>query len=387
MKFKHLKIILIAMLISVFTETAFAANFKDACFYIKSKWENERLAAINDFIELDNENAVPFLARAVSDKTPAVRKRAAEALIKLGNLQDSITVPALLEQIKIEPDIPTLGVLIFALGNFSGEENTVKTFKEEFKSYEAEQKYNVLDALIPLAVNHKAAYLNFFEIITESQNSDDALLRLHAVINMGEFGDREYVTAPLIKALSDKYDDIRAMSCKYLGIIKPQQAIRPLVMVGLNDKSPMVRRKSVIAVRNYAHHDTFDFFKNILEFDLDGEVRGEAALAFIDLKDRRALPYLKNALLDSPNVVRLNSAYALAFFDDDKGQEELVWFLWEQNLPAYRQRAIKGLAMLNNRSVIDDLQRALSDWDDIVRETAFQALRHKWKHDVRTEPR
>ncbi|HNY10784.1 MAG TPA: HEAT repeat domain-containing protein, partial [Candidatus Wallbacteria bacterium] len=115
----------------------------------------------------------------------------------------------------------------------------------------------------------------------------------------------------------------------------------------------------------------------------DGEVRGEAALSFIDLEDRRAIrPLITLGLVDAANVVRLNSAYALSTFDSSAGEGVLVWFLWEQNLASYRQRAVSGLANIRSRSVIQHLQRALSDWDDIVRDTAFYALRNKWGYNI-----
>jgi len=351
---------------------------------MKSKWENERLAALQTFMELDDERAVPFILKGIGDPMPAVRARASEALIKLGHVNDRISVPAILAQIAEEPDSKTLAELIYALGTFSDSENTAMSFKSDFKNYKRDQKYAVVDSMIPLISRHRLAYTRFFEIVrTAALATDDDLLRLHAVINMGEFGDPEYVLKPLLRTLGDKNDEVRAVTCKYMGLIKHFDALHPLILRGLNDVSPVVRRAAVIAVRNYSHPDTYAFFQKVLATDIDGEVRGEAALSFIDLEDRRAIrPLITLGLVDAANVVRLNSAYALSTFDNSAGEGVLVWFLWEQNLASYRQRAVSGLANIRSRSVIQHLQRALSDWDDIVRDTAFYALRNKWGYNI-----
>ena len=359
---------------------ASTGEFDDACFFMKSKWENERLSALQTFMELDDERAVPFILKGIGDPVAEVRKRAAQALIKLGHINDRMSVPALLSQIEQDPDPKALAELIYALGTFSDSENTAMSFKSDFKNYKREHKCQVIDALTPLISKHRLAYTRFFEIVSAAAIApDDELLRLHAVINMGEFGDPEYVLKPLLGTLTDKNDEVRAVTCRYLGEIKHFSALNPLILRGLKDVSPDVRRAAVIAVRNYKHPDTFSFFQKVLADDIDGEVRGEAALSFIDLKDRRAVRPLKNlGVVDAANVVRLNSAYALTTFGNYDAEGVLVWFLWEQNLAAYRRRAISGLANIRSRSVIDHLQRALSDWDDVVRDTAFYALRNKW---------
>jgi len=363
---------------------ASAGEFSDACFYMKSKWENERLSALQTFAELDDERAVPFVLKGIGDPAPAVRTRAAAVLIKLGHINDRVSVPAILAQIAEEADAKALEELIYALGTFTDSENTAMSFKNDFKNYKREQKYAVVDAMIPLISRHRLAYTRFFEIVRAAAvTPDDDLLRLHAVINMGEFGDAEFVLKPLLRTLGDKNDEVRAVTCKYLGDLKHFSSLNPLILRGLNDVSPAVRRAAVIAVGNYNHPDTFEFFQKVLAGDVDGEVRGEAALAFIGLRDRRAIRPLKNlGLVDSANVVRLNSAYALTTFGNSDGEGVLLWFLWEQNLATYRRRAVSGLANIRSRTVISHLQRALSDWDDAVRDTAFYALRNKWGYNI-----
>ncbi len=390
MKIKRRSIIRL-LLISAISIVFFAAGreasageFGDACFYMKSKWENERLSALQTFAELDDERAVPYVLKGIDDPAPAVRTRAASVLIKLGHINDRVSVPALLAQIAEEPDAKALEELIYALGTFSDSENTDMSLKSDFKNYKREHRYAVIDAMIPLISRHRLAYTRFFEVVRAAAMApDDDLLRLHAVINMGEFGDPEYVLKPLLRTLGDKNDEVRAVTCKYLGGSKPFGALNPLILRGLNDVSPLVRRAAVIAVRNYDHPDTYAFFQKVLATDVDGEVRGEAALSFIGLKDRRAIRPLKNlGLVDAANVVRLNSAYALTTFDNSDGEGVLLWFLWEQNLAIYRRRAVSGLANLRSRTVISHLQRALSDWDDEVRDTAFYALRNKWGYNI-----
>jgi len=374
--------LLLVIISAVTPPPVFADDFSDACFFIKSKWENERLYALDYFIEKDDERAVPFVLKAVGDKSANVRLRAARALVRLGHAEDRVSVPALLDQIAAEPDIKVLEELLYALGNFSESESASLSLKERFKGMQREHKYDLIDALIPLIRRNRTAYLNFFDVVKSAIFSNDEVLRLHAVINLGEFGEAEYILDLLLRTLTDKNDDIREVTCKYLGVLKPHRALNPLILRGLNDASPKVRRAAVVAVKNYKNPASFDFFKNIIQFDVDGETRGEAALALGVLGDRKAITLLKEALLDSANVVRLNSAYALTNYGNWDGEKVLVWFLWEQNLPAYRRRAVEGLAATRSRSVIPQLRRALSDWDDQVRDTAFYALREKWHFDI-----
>lgn len=358
------------------------SELADAYFYINSKWENERVAALKVFVDKDAEAAVPRIVKLLGDSSDLVRKRAAEALLRLGHTMDRISVPALIERIVIEPKPDVLETMIFALASFSEEENTVMSFREAFKKTGREQKYNIIDAMHPLIKSHKRAFTNFFEILMVSVLSEDELLRLHAAVAMGEFGDSDYILKPLLRCITDSNADVRLTACRYLGIIKSYEALNPLIGRGLTDISPAVRKEAVEAVAKYKRADTFEFFKKIVTGDIDEQPRAAAALGFIELKDRRAILPLKAALLDSANIVRLNCAYALTFFDNYDGESELVWFLWEQNLPQFRRLAVKGLANISSRTVIDDLQRALRDWDDEVRDTAFHALRHKWGYRI-----
>ncbi len=362
-----------------FSPFAYAdSELADAYFYINSKWENERISALKVFVDKNAETAVPRIIRLLADDSALVRKRAAEAILRLGHVQDRISVAALIERITIEPQSDVLETMLLALASFSEEENTVMSFREAFKKTGREQKYNIIDAMHPLIKSHKRAFTNFFEILTVSVLSEDELLRLHAAVAMGEFGDIDYVLKPLLRCVTDSNADVRLAACRYLGISKSYGALNPLIDRGLADVSPAVRKEAVKAVANYKRADTFEFFKKIITGDIDAETRAAAALGFIELKDRRAVPPLKAGLLDSANVVRLNCAYALTFFDNYDGESELVWFLWEQNLPQYRRRAAKGLANINSRTVIDDLWRAAKDWDDEVRDTALHTLSRKW---------
>ncbi len=354
----------------------------DAYFFLKSKRENERIAALKMFIDAQAESAVPRIIKLLDDPSTQVRKQAALALLSLGHPADRISVPALIERISRETDMETLETLIFALASFSEDDNAVMTLREVFKKVSREQQYRILDAMHPLIKTHRRAFSNLFEIVYYSALSSDELLRLHAAVAAGEFGDAQYALGLFLRLIKDSNADIRLCVCRYLGIMKPFEALEPLINAAMKDVSPAVRKEAVTAVSNYNHPETFVFFKNVLLNDLDGEARGAAALAMIGLKDRRAVPLLKTALLDSANIVRLNSAYALVFFGEYCAQEELVWFLWEQNLPEYRRRAAHGLANIKSRSVLDDLERALKDWDDEVREIAFEALRRRWGYRI-----
>ena len=379
---KILLLVIITALLMPYGAECSAEELSDAYFFAKSKWENDRLHALKIFIDRDDENAVAYVVKMLNDRCDEVRERACEALIRLGHVKDRISVPALIERMKIEPREKVLQRMTYALASFSEEENTAMTLVEAFKTMPGEQKYALIDSLAPLIKEHRLGFTNFFEVLKTAVNDSDDLLRLHAVVCMGEFGDTDYVLKPLLKSLTDQSSDVRLVACRYLGRIKPIEALNPLISRGLNDVSPAVRKEAVMAVAEYKNPDSYEFFTKVLKDDLDGETRAEAALAFIGLADRRAIVPLKLALLDSANVVRLNSAYALTLFDNYDGEGELVWFLWEQNLPQYRRRAIKGLANINSRSVTDDLERALKDWDDEVRDTAFYALRHRWGYRI-----
>lgn len=354
----------------------------DAYFFLNSKWENDRLAALKTFIDRETEAALPRILKLLGDPSDAVRVRAAEAVLRLGHAADRISVPALIERVLIEPRKSVLEALIFALASFSEEENTVMTLREAFKKAGRERKCDILDAMQPLIASHRRAFVNLFELVLVAAASDDELVRLHAVAALGEFGDPAYVLKPLLRTVTDPDPDVRLLTCRYLGALRPFEGLDPLIVRGLTDASPAVRKEAVTAVARYKHADTFEFFKKIVTGDIDGATRAAAALAFIELRDRRAIAPLKQALLDAANEVRLNAAYALTFFEDYSGEGELVWFLWEQNLPEYRRRAAKGLANTRSRTVLDDLERALRDWDDEVRDTAFYALRHRWGYRI-----
>ncbi|MHB9131547.1 MAG: HEAT repeat domain-containing protein [Armatimonadota bacterium] len=103
-------------------------------------------------------------------------------------------------------------------------------------------------------------------------------------------------------------------------------------------------------------------------------MRANAVLAMAQIRDARAFPVLAKLLTsDTSDVVRLNSAAALAKYEDDKAISVLTTAVGDRNATV-RAGAADALAYLRAESAVPTLRRLLADPVPLVRARAAIAL-------------
>jgi HEAT repeat protein len=108
---------------------------------------------------------------------------------------------------------------------------------------------------------------------------------------------------------------------------------------------------------------------------LEGDVRGDAALALGRLGEPRAIPYLVELLRDDPEPnVRLFAVYALGQLRAKDAEGVLVEAL-NDSAPIVRMGAAETLGAIRARGAMPQLRNALdSDPDKYVRLSAVESL-------------
>jgi HEAT repeat protein len=154
------------------------------------------------------------------------------------------------------------------------------------------------------------------EALIAALGHTDSYVRYTAAESLGEIRDTRAVE-PLIAALTDTSSSVRSIAAKSLGEIRDTRAVEPLIAAlrdnaALRDKDPRLRREAAYESgrkkRNPGHRVT----------DTDSDVLQLSVInALGDIRDRRAVGPLINALNDKLGKVRRRAGRALASLSDD----------------------------------------------------------------------
>ena len=210
------------------------------------------------------------------------------------------------------------------------------------------------------------------EPLISALNDDQSQVRVTAALALGLLKDKRAVE-PLMNALNDDQSQVRVTAASVLGLLKDKRAVEPL-MNALNDDERNVVLAADLALRKMGHdpEETTGITRGQAEQQMreekifirkqkfkqefkqdkqattlilinklensDSSVRGDAAwmLGYFwqqeDLKDKRVVPALINALSDDNSEVREQAAYALAGLADKPDLPALVRVLGDSKL-------------------------------------------------------
>jgi HEAT repeat protein len=191
------------------------------------------------------------------------------------------------------------------------------------------------------------------EYINELE-SDDANVRIEAVVALGDWGNDRAVT-PLIELLFHPDENTRRASARALKEISNRRSVEPLITVLLDDSSAEVRAEAAFAL-GYFTRLTFEIdglltalkdehylvrqnvvfalgrikkrksvksLVDLLQSEENYHVREMTAWALGEIKDKRATAVLISALSDERISVRKNAAYALGRIQDSAAGDAL----------------------------------------------------------------
>jgi HEAT repeat protein len=168
---------------------------------------------------------------------------------------------------------------------------------------------------------------------------DNAVAREHAAMALGLIEERRAV-APLVTALDDEVEGVRARSAWALGMIEDSAAVEPL-------------------------GDAIT--------DASARVRSQAAWALGMIEAAAAVPALSAALGDEAVEVREEAAWALGMIEASSAVPGLTSALQDESADV-REQAAWALGMIEDSAAVDALLDALEDEDNEVRKQAIWAL-------------
>lgn len=201
--------------------------------------------------------------------------------------------------------------------------------------------------------------------------SDNRGTRLWAVKRLATTDDARAVL-PLLKAMGDEDDEIRAIAANGLRGFRPARVMGPLIKA-FGDKNPDVREHALQIIVEFKDKTIpllIQAFRNPNKL-----VRAGTALTLGNLGDARAISPLITALQDDKSpTVRGNAAEALGRLGDASAISPLVRAYENNKSPAVRGQVIDALGRLRNARALAYLTMALEDPNAAVRAKAVDAL-------------
>ena len=143
------------------------------------------------------------------------------------------------------------------------------------------------------------------QLIEDLKNDDDFVVEeAKGLLEMRKEESLDY----LIDALKDENKNVRLNAAKILAFIGDSKAIHPLIEA-LEDNNKLVRREVSTAISRMGA-EAVDPLIKILN-NSDWRVKGAAAWSLGNMKDKKALPYLKELLDDENGFVRTGAQNAI----------------------------------------------------------------------------
>lgn len=205
---------------------------------------------------------------------------------------------------------------------------SIENLKDNFKS----DLQNIVDKLEP---NFRLQGRKDIELITEAgvNSYDDLLVILSKNTNINisviacwlvsRLGDEKAIPI-LISLLQHKDFRLRSASAKALGELNAKKSVKDLITALANEKNNEVSKTIVYALGLLGDATAFDILVNILKDKYRSpKIRGFAAEALADLKDRRAVVPLIEVLKDMSVEVRFWATFSLGELGDEQALSEL----------------------------------------------------------------
>jgi HEAT repeat protein/3',5'-cyclic AMP phosphodiesterase CpdA len=337
-----------------------------------------------------SEKAIPELVKALNDEDSDVRRRAAEALGKIGS---DAAIEELVKALNDE-DSDVRRRAAEALGKIGSDaaiEELVKALNHENSSVRrsvANALLNIgsdaaIEALVK-ALNHEDFYVRkrvtdalgnigsdaAIPGLVKALNDENSSVRSRAAKALSNIGSDAAIPG-LVKALNQEDYDVRMIAANALGKIGSDAAIEELVKA-LNQEDYFVRMIAVVVLGEIGSDVAINELVKALNQE-DYFVRMSAAEALGKIGSDAAIEELFKALNQEDYFVRMSAAEALGKIGSDAAIEELVKALNQED-SSVRKRAAEALGKIGSDAAIEELVKALNQEDSSVRRRAAEAL-------------
>lgn len=253
-----------------------------------------RIMRAEDERRWDNE-----LAALLSDKSAAVRRRAALAAGRIGD-ERAVTLLVTMLRVDTEPAVRALAA--FALGETESAKGAEGLMAELNSNPSSEVRARCMEALGKIA-----AALPKAEGPRARSIGDAILAALRTESERKPQGDRETVLLGLTAALRARPDGAGAVVAKFL-----------------SDKDARVRADALNTLARLKSKEGLDEVRSLLTSDADAVVRANAARVLGAAEDRASFDALSSRLQDTDERVRVSSIRALASLKDERVTKPLL---------------------------------------------------------------
>lgn len=224
------------------------------------------------------------------------------------------------------------------------------------------------------------------DLLIEFTKDDDPLTRAMAIAGLAKARDPRGF-APVLVALFDPVDEVRAAAATALGIFADPRAVEPLLQ-GLEDPAAEVAANCVWALGQIPDAQCLEtLIALVAGADERIELRRAAAtalgersalagsdLATDDALIERARVILLNALEDADGELRAACTWTLGHLPADKQTTETCIELLEDEHEWVVRYAIEALAHFGDLAALEPLEELADAEDAAIRELAVKAL-------------
>jgi HEAT repeat protein len=296
--------------------------------------------------ELGDALAGPALIAALEDPSPPVRQKAARALWQIG---DGSLIEPLREHLH-NPDPRIRAAVTGIMGKLRG----VQALDAVAGRLEDPNKYvraSALNALANIGEEAQPAQRRAARLLSDS----DSYVRARAadaLAKMGEMGDAE--TKALLSALDDGAEEVRAAARSSLLSIANSGAVMPLVQ-SLTDENHYHHVRGILVETNLI------VMRGLLATARQvNNTVGRMLLEIVAqvLKERGSIDDCRRDLMSLDPTVRLAGLEALALLKTSDAIDLIANVLFNDPLPALREKAAGVLAELDEPAALTALKRA-----------------------------
>ncbi|MCK4911606.1 MAG: HEAT repeat domain-containing protein [Thermodesulfovibrionales bacterium] len=385
---------------------AFIRLGHDASAHLISAYETDNVD-VRKFIvdiagEVRDKDTVPMLIRALKDEDENV---VASAVEHLGTMREPSVLSALVEIIE-SGDVWTSFPAIEALGNI-GDESNIPLIASMIENKLLREP--ALKALGKLGGEAEVPVIAKYIADNSRSVQYEALDALASTYRKGASGKSiadalkdtygDNVSEVMIKLAKSTRENVRDAAILFLGLLRDERSIIPLVQMASDDKvsssirealvmiatdnppslSNITQGRSAIETRficdimaEVSSSSYFDMFIRLLKHD-DGHVRSYAAQGLANIGDVRAVGELMGTLGDPYEDVQESVVRALVSLKDGIDIDALFAFLKDDN-PVLRRNAVMVFGSVGTSHIVSRLGFTLKDDDVTVRLAVVKAL-------------
>jgi len=209
------------------------------------------------------------------------------------------------------------------------------------------------------------------EPLIKALKDNDEVIRAETAAALGIIGDKRAVE-PLVDSLKDKDLHVRQQAAKALGKLGSSLAAEPLARC-LNDHSREVRLEAVEALKSIAGEWSFKYLVKSLN-DSDASVRRETVKALLLIGGKRAVMPFLEYLKDPESKSKVEVIRALGVLGDKRAIDPMISFLKDKD-PSVRMWSVEVLRRIGDDRAVEPLKKCLEDPDQGVRNKASEALK------------